>query len=68
MCHAKAVQAARVPVTRVRVKLLLGDEIVFEQQLTVMVRGLACNQLPFLHNIKSLTEGRPLFRLNCPLH
>jgi hypothetical protein len=43
MHHAKTVQVSRVPVTRIRVKLLLGDEIVFEQTLTVVVGGLARN-------------------------
>jgi hypothetical protein len=41
MRHAKAMQGPRVPVTRIRVKLLLGYEIVFEQQLAVVVGGLA---------------------------
>jgi len=41
MRHAKAMQGPRMPIPRFLVKLLLGDEIVFEQQLTVVVGGLA---------------------------
>ena len=39
--HTKTVKIPRVKVTRIRMKLLLGDEIVLEQQLTVVVGGFA---------------------------
>ena len=39
--HTKAMKIPRVKVTRIRMKLLLGDEIFLEQQLTMVVGGFA---------------------------
>jgi len=46
-------------------KLLLGDEVVFEQQLAVVIGGLARDQLLFLHGVDPLMAGRRRSRLTC---
>ena len=46
-------------------QLLLEDDFIAEQQLTVVVGGLARNQLLFLHDVASLTSGQRFSRVTC---